>query len=306
MKDAYDLVIIGAGPAGLNAAIYAGRARMDALLIEKISPGGQVLTTDWIENYPGFPEGISGGDLVVKMQEQAEKFGIEIVSEEVTGLEFSPGSHTIILDDQRITCRTMIIATGASPNKLNVPGEERFYGKGISTCATCDAAFYRDKVVAAVGGGDTAIQEALFLTKFVQKIYLIHRRDELRATKILQERALAHEKIEFVWDSVVTEISGSTMAVEQVRVKNVKTGATQDLAVDGCFIWVGIKPNARFIGRALKTDDWGFIITDQHMKTSIPGVYAVGDVRQTPLRQVVTAVGDAAIAVHSAEEELQK
>jgi thioredoxin reductase (NADPH) len=306
MKDAYDLVIIGGGPAGLTAAIYAGRARMDALLIEMISPGGQVLTTDWIENYPGFPEGVSGGELVMKMNEQMERFGIAVESAEVSQVDFSEESHRITLEDRSIACRSMIIATGASPNKLKVPGEDTFYGKGVSTCATCDAAFYRDKVVAAVGGGDTAVQEALFLTKFVEKVYLIHRRDELRATKILQERALANEKIELVWDSVVTEIGGSGMTVDQVTVKNVKTGATRSLAVDGCFVWVGTKPNAQFIGNGLKTDDWGFIQTDQHMQTSVHGVYAVGDVRATPLRQIVTAVGDAAIAVHAAEAYLQK
>lgn len=306
MKDSYDLVIIGGGPAGLTAAIYAGRARMDALLLEMISPGGQMLTTDWIENYPGFPEGISGGELVMKMNEQMEKFGIEVASAEVTGLEFSEKAHRIDLEDRSITCGSMIIATGATPNKLNVPGEDTFYGKGVSTCATCDAAFYREKTVAAVGGGDTAVQEALFLTKFVDKVYLIHRRDELRATKILQERALANEKIEMVWDSVLTEIKGRDQTLDQITVKNVKNSETRSLAVDGCFIWVGTKPNARFINGTLETDAWGFLKADQHMQTSVPGVYAVGDVRSTPLRQVVTAVGDAAVAVHSAEDYLQK
>ncbi|MCF8107119.1 MAG: thioredoxin-disulfide reductase [Desulfohalobiaceae bacterium] len=305
MNNSYDLVIIGGGPAGLTAAIYAGRARMNALLIEKISPGGQMLTTDWIENYPGFPEGVSGGELVMKMNEQMERFGIEVESAEVTDLDLSKNPRRIILEDRTVSCRTLIIATGASPNKLGVPGEDTFYGKGVSTCATCDAAFYRDKVVAAVGGGDTAVQEALFLTKFVEKVYLIHRRDELRATKILQERALANDKIEIVWDSVVTDINGSGLTVEGLVIQNVKTKETRNLPVDGCFIWVGTTPNAQFIGNTLKTDEWGFIVTDQNMQTSVPGVYAVGDVRHTPLRQIVTAVGDAAIAVHSAEEHLQ-
>lgn len=305
MNDSYDLVIIGGGPTGLTAGIYAGRARMNALLIEKISPGGQMLTTDWIENYPGFPEGVSGGELVMKMNEQMERFGIEVESAEVTELDLAKNPRRIILEDRTVSCRTLIIATGASPNKLGVPGEDTFYGKGVSTCATCDAAFYRDKVVAAVGGGDTAVQEALFLTKFVEKVYLIHRRDELRATKILQERALANDKIEIVWDSVVTDINGSGLTVEGLVIRNVKTRETRNLPVDGCFIWVGTTPNAQFIGNTLKTDEWGFIVTDQNMQTSVPGVYAVGDVRQTPLRQIVTAVGDAAIAVHSAEEHLQ-
>ncbi|OQX63715.1 MAG: thioredoxin-disulfide reductase [Desulfococcus sp. 4484_241] len=304
-KTRYDLVIIGSGPAGLTAGIYAARAGLDAVIIEKLAPGGQVLTSDWIENYPGFPEGISGADLMMRVRQQAEKFGISIESAEVTGVDLDGPVKSVMLDSKTIECRSVIIATGASPNRLNVPGEERFFGKGISSCATCDAPFYRDKVVAAVGGGDTAVQESLFLTKFAKKVYLIHRRDKLRATKILQERALKNDKIEFVWDSVVTEIGGGLTNVEKVTVKNLKTGETKDLAVDGCFIWVGIRPNTDFLKGALETDDRGFIATSQAMETSIPGVYAAGDVRATPLRQITTAVGDAAIAVHSAEAYLE-
>ncbi|MDY6906438.1 MAG: thioredoxin-disulfide reductase [Thermodesulfobacteriota bacterium] len=301
----YDLIIIGAGPAGLTAGIYAARARLNALLIEKVVPGGQVLVSDWIENYPGFPEGISGTDLVMKMSEQAQHFGIPIESEEVTGLDLDGDVKKIHLGDRTLTTRAIIIATGASPNKLNVPGEDRFFGKGISSCATCDAPLYRDKVLAAVGGGDTAVQEAIFLTKFARKVYLIHRRKQFRATRILQERALANDKIEILWDSMVTEIGGGFTNVEKVTVKNVKTGDIQDLPVDGCFIWVGIHPNAGFVGNALEADENGFIITDQQMQTSVPGVFAAGDVRKTPLRQIATSVGDAAIAVHTAEAYIE-
>jgi thioredoxin reductase (NADPH) len=301
----YDLVIIGGGPAGLTAGLYAARARMKVILLEKVTPGGQILVTDWIENYPGFPEGVSGIELVQRMTEQAKRFDLEIESAEVASLDLSQPVKKIVLSDGKtLTTHTMIIATGASPNELGVPGESRFSGKGVSFCGTCDGPFFKGKVVAAVGGGDTAVQESIYLTKFVEKVYLIHRRDEFRATKILQERALANNKIEVVWDSVVTEISG-LFNVEKVTVQNVKSGAKKDLAVAGCFIWVGTKPNTSFVGDAVKVNDWGFITADLQMQTSVPGVFAVGDVRNTPLRQVVTAVGDAAIAVASAEHYLE-
>ncbi|MEW6080117.1 MAG: thioredoxin-disulfide reductase [Thermodesulfobacteriota bacterium] len=300
----HDLIIIGGGPAGLTAGIYAARARMNAVLLEKVTPGGQVLATDWVENYPGFPEGISGVDLMMRMSEQAANLKVAIESAEVSSVDFSGEVKKIVTENGPLTCRAVIIATGASPNRLGVPGEDRFYGRGISFCATCDAPFYRDKTVAAVGGGDTAVQESIYLTKFAKKVYLIHRRDQLRAAKILQERALANDRIEFVWDSVVTAVGGGLTNVESVTVKNVKTGQTRDLAVNGCFVWVGIKPNAEFIGNTVKTNDGGFIVTDLEMKTSVPGVFAAGDVRVTPLRQIATAVGDAAIAVRSAEHYL--
>ncbi|MFP4446239.1 MAG: thioredoxin-disulfide reductase [Desulfosudaceae bacterium] len=301
----YDLIIIGGGPAGLTAAIYAARSRLKAVLLEKITPGGQVLTTDWLENYPGFPEGISGADLMMKMSEQAANLGAAIESAEITAVDFSTTPKKIMAGDTVYTARAVIIAAGASPNPLGVPGEERFFGRGISTCATCDAPFYKDKVVAAVGGGNTAVQESLYLTRFASKVYLIHRRDELRATKILQERALANDKIEILWDTVVTEIGGGFTHVENIGLKNVKTGETRQLPVDGCFIWVGIQPNAGFLGQAVDRNEGGFVITDQAMQTSVPGVFAAGDVRATPLRQVSTAVGDAATAVHAAEHYLQ-
>lgn len=302
----YDLVIIGGGPAGLTAGLYAARARLNVVLLEKLMPGGQVASTDWIENYPGFPEGLSGADLVMKMTEQAKRFDLSIESREVQKMDLSGPVKKIDLGDKSITTRAVIIATGASPRKLGIPGEDMFYGKGVSFCGTCDAPFYRDQVVAAVGGGDTAVQESIYLTKFVKKVYLIHRRDELRASKILQERAFANDKIEMVWDSVVTSINGALTNVGSVTVKNVKTGETRELKVDGCFIWVGITPNTAFLPEVVNLDDRGFIVTDQKRETSVPGVFAAGDVRNTPLRQVVTAVGDGAIAAVEAEHYIEK
>ena len=300
----YDLVIIGGGPAGLTAGLYAARARLNVILLEKVVPGGQVFTTDWVENYPGFPEGISGPDLVQKMTAQVQKFDLKIETNAVVSMDLSEPIKKITLSDRVITTHAIIIASGASPKKLGVPGEDTFYGKGVSACATCDGPFFKDSVVAAVGGGDTAVQESLFLTKFAKKVYLIHRRDQLRAEAILQERALANEKIEFLWDSVLTGIKGLT-DVEKISVQNLKTGDTKEIAVEGCFIWVGILPNAEFLPEVVELDQYGFIIVDTNMQTSVAGVYAAGDVRSTPLRQIATAVGDAAIAAFSAEHYLQ-
>ncbi|MCP3921965.1 MAG: thioredoxin-disulfide reductase [Desulfobacterales bacterium] len=301
-KTDYDLVIIGGGPAGLTAGMYAARARLNVVLIEMAAPGGQVLVTDWVENYPGFPEGITGFDLVDKMAEQAKKFDLEIITDEVMSLDTSNPVKKIKLSEKEITCHAVIITTGASPKKLGVPGESNFFGKGISFCATCDAPFFKEKTVVAVGGGDTAVQEAVFLTKFVNKVYLVHRRDELRATKILQERAFANDKIEFVWDSVVTGFEG-LFGIDGVNVKNLKTNEEKKIAADGCFIWVGIDPNTTWLGDSVETE-YGFIVVNDHMETSVPGVFAAGDVRKTPLKQIVTAVGDSAIAAVSAEHYL--
>ncbi|MEA1947941.1 MAG: thioredoxin-disulfide reductase [Thermodesulfobacteriota bacterium] len=300
----YELVIIGGGPAGLTAGLYAARGGLNVILIEKIVPGGQVMISDWIENYPGFPEGLSGPDLVQKMTEQVKRFDLNIENNEVVSVDFSEPVKQITLNDKTITSHTIIIATGASPKKLGVPGEDIFYGKGISSCATCDGPFFKDSVVAAVGGGDTAVQESLFLTKFVKKVYLIHRRDKLRAAAILQKRALANEKIEMIWDSVLTDISGLT-TVENITVQNVKTGDKTQLSVDGCFVWVGTIPNTQFLANSVKLDEHGFIIAGLDAETSVPGVFAAGDVRNTPLRQIATAVGDGAIAAISAENYIE-
>ncbi len=306
MKKAdYDLVIIGGGPAGLTAGIYASRARLNVLLLEKVAPGGQVLVSDWIENYPGFPSGSSGFDLVNKMIEQAKQFGLVIESGQVLSLDVSETVKKVELNEKTITTLSIIIATGASPRKLGVPGEDMFIGKGVSFCATCDGPFFKDSVVAAVGGGDTAVQESIYLTKFAKKVYLIHRRDELRATKILQERVMANDKIEILWDTVLTGIGGGLTNVEKVNVKNLKTDEEKEIPVSGCFIWVGTFPNTSFLKDSVKVDKYGFIIVNQNMETSAPGVFAAGDVRNTPLRQIVTAVGDAAIAAVSAEHYIE-
>jgi len=298
-----DLVIIGAGPAGLTAGLYAARARMDVLLLEKAVPGGQIIVTDWIENYPGFPEGISGFDLAEKMKNQSEEMGLKIDTAEVKSLHLGTDVKEVVLADRTIKTKSLIIASGASPKKLGI-GEDRYMGKGISFCATCDAPFFKDKTVVAIGGGDTAVQESIYLTKFAKKVYLVHRRNELRATKILQERAFANDKIEMVWDTVATGVDGF-FGIEGVHVKNVKTGEEKTLPANGCFIWVGTLPNAQFIGDNIATDAYGFIRADARMETSVPGVFAAGDVRDTPLRQVSTAVGDGAIAAVSAEHYIE-
>jgi len=303
-KTDFDLIIIGGGPAGLTAGIYAARARLNVVLIEKIAPGGQILVTDLIENYPGFPGGITGVDLVAKMTEQADQFGLEIITGDVISIDFAATVKTVHLSDQSLTALSVIAATGASPRKLGVPGEDGFFGKGVSTCATCDAPFYKEKIVAAVGGGDTAVQETLFLTRFVKKVYLIHRRDELRATAILQERALADDKIEILWDTIVTGMEG-LFSLEKLSIQNVKTGEAAQLAIDGCFVWVGIKPNGIFLTDFVKCDEYGFILTDENMETSTAGIFAAGDGRSKLVRQISTAVGDGAVAAVSAEHYIE-
>jgi thioredoxin reductase (NADPH) len=276
---------------------------MNVLLLEKAVPGGQILVTDWIENYSGFPEGISGFDLSEKMKIQAEELGLKIETAEVHSLNLAGKVKEIILKDRSITSKSLIIASGASPRKLGI-GEDKFIGKGISFCATCDAPFFKDKTVVAIGGGDTAVQEAVFLTKFAKKVYLVHRRDKFRAEKILQERAFENDKIEIIWDSVATGVEG-LFGVESVKIKNVKTNEEKTLKADGCFIWVGILPNTSFLNESLKTDETGFIQADKNMQASVPGVFAVGDVRDTPLRQIATAVGDGATAAVSAEHFIE-
>jgi thioredoxin reductase (NADPH) len=299
----YDLLIIGGGPAGLTAALYAARARIRTALIEKVMPGGQMVTTDRIENYPGFPEGIGGPDLSRHMADQVQGLGVPMISDAVAALDVSGQVKTLRLIDQRLTARAVIIASGASPKRLGVPGEAELFGKGISSCATCDGPFYTGKVVAAVGGGDTAVQESAFLARFARKIYLIHRRDRFRADRILQERLSACGNVEILWDTVVTGVRGSH-GVAGVYLRHVKTGETRELAADGLFVWVGIVPNADFVAGQLRQDPWGFILTDGQMATDVPGVFAAGDVRHTPLRQISTAVGDGALAAHSAEHYL--
>lgn len=303
--NAYDVIIIGGGPAGLAAGLYAGRAKLKTLLLEQMLAGGQAATTDLIENYPGAPEGITGPELTERMEEQAKKFGVELLMAEVTDVDFSGPEKVVITGEGRYTAKAVIIATGATHKKLGCPGEEEFTGRGVSYCATCDGAFYEDLPVAVVGGGDSAVSEAIFLTKFASRVYVIHRRDALRATKVVQDKAFAEPKIEFVWNSVVEEIKGGE-TVEAVRVKNVKTGVVQDLPVSGIFVYVGLVPNTAFLAGKVKLDERGYIPVTANMETDVPGVFAAGDVTVKLLRQVVTAVGDGATAAVAAEKYIEE
>ena len=300
----HDLIIIGAGPAGLTAGLYAARGRLNTLLLEKLAPGGQILTTDWVENYPGFPEGISGFELMEKMKTQAEHFGLPIRMEEVIGLELHPEQKVVITHKERLEAKAIILTLGATPKKLDIEGEELLIGKGVSYCATCDGPFYRDQEVAVIGGGDTALEEALFLTRFASRIHLTHRRDRLRAVKLLQDRAMAEEKIEFIWDTVPVRILGESI-VEGIELKNVKTGEISRREVQGVFVFIGTQPNSDVINGIVKQDEKGFVITDEKMETSIPGVFAAGDIRSKALRQVSTAVGDGANAAFFAERFIE-
>ena len=297
-----DLIIIGAGPAGFTAAIYALRAKLDTLMLEKTGPGGQIALSDVVENWPGQP-GISGIDLMQKFEDHARMFGLEMESSEVTAIKDHGDYKLIETSDGDYEARAVIVCAGARPRKLGVPGENEFTGRGVSYCATCDGFFFRNKNVVTVGGGDTAVKESIFLTKMVNQVSLVHRRDTLRAEKIIQEKALASPKINFHWDSVVTAIKGDKK-VESVSLKNVKTGEESEVAADGVFIFVGINPNTDFINIVAK-DAAGFIIANERMETSVPGIFAAGDCRVTPLRQVATAVGDAAIAAYSAEGHIE-
>ncbi|MBW1990911.1 MAG: thioredoxin-disulfide reductase [Deltaproteobacteria bacterium] len=301
----YEVIIIGGGPAGLTAGLYAGRARLQALLVEKLIHGGQMMTTDLIENYSGFPEGISGPELSDRMRQQAERFGLEIVTGEVKALEPGDGGHAVVLEDRTLKAGAVIIATGARYRRLGVPGEETFTGKGVSFCATCDGALYRDQEIAMIGGGDSALSETLFLARFAKKIHLIHRRDEFRGAKYLQERVLGLDQVQVHWNTVVEEFQGDDLGLQALRIKNVKSGGIAVLPVAGAFVAIGISPNTEWLKGLLPLDRGGFILTDENMATQIPGIFAVGDVRAKKLRQIATAVGDGATAAISAEHYLQ-
>ncbi|URA09320.1 thioredoxin-disulfide reductase [Thermospira aquatica] len=303
-SDIYDVIIIGSGPAGMAAAIYTGRSLLKTLMLEKIGSGGQAALTELIENYPGFPHGINGYELSQKMEEQAKNFGTSFDYAEVQKVtQDETGIFHVFTESREFLSKTVIIATGASPKKLGVPGEEKFIGRGISFCATCDASFYKDKVVAVVGGGDSAVEEGMYLTKFAKKVYLIHRRDQLRAAKIVQKRAFQTPGMEFIWDTVVEEIKGENF-VEALKLKNVKTNETSWLEVNGVFLYIGLLPNTNFI-EGVEKDEQGYIITDEMMRTNIPGLFAAGDCRHTPLRQVITAASDGAIAAYAVEKYLE-
>jgi len=303
MNKEFDVAIIGAGPGGVSAAIYASRGGLKTVVFEKGLIGGQIVLTADVENYPGFEENMSGFDVMDKMRKQADKFGTVFKAEEVKEIE--PEKKIVKTANETYGVKAIIMATGANPRKLNVTGEARLTGRGVSYCATCDGALYRGKTVAIVGGGDSAVEEALFLTKFAEKVYIIHRRDELRAVKIIQERAFANEKIEVIWDSVIEEIEGEQF-VENVKLKNVKTNTISDLKLDGIFVYVGINPNSTLIKDFVEMDEAGFVITNAEMLTNIDGIFAVGDLVQKVLRQVVTAAADGAIAAFVAEKWIEE
>jgi len=288
----------------LTAGLYAARARLNVVLLERLAPGGQVLNTDWVENYPGFPDGISGFELVERMKTQAENFDLPIHLEEVMGLEFSAEKKTVITDKGQREAKALIIATGATPKKLGIEGEALLTGKGVSYCATCDGPFYKDQDVVVIGGGDTALEEAIFLTRFASTIHVAHRRDELRAVKLLQDRAMAQEKIKFIWDTIPLKILGEN-GVEGIELKNVKTGEISRKEAQGVFIFIGTEPNADLINGMVKQDENGFVITDDKMETSVPGVFAAGDIRAKPWRQISTAVGEGATASFYAEKYVE-
>jgi thioredoxin reductase (NADPH) len=296
-----ELIIVGSGPAGFTAGIYAGRAQLAPLLITGSAPGGQMALTSEIENYPGFPQGLSGQELTQLMQQQVERFGTRVQMDEVTAVDLSahPFKATAYGDEHET--KTLVIATGTSPRKLGVPGEAEFTGRGVSYCATCDGFFFQDRQVVVVGGGDSALEEAIFLTKFATQVHVVHRRDRLRAEKVFQERAFRNEKIKFVWDTVVTDILGDGR-VTGVRLKNVKTEEEFTMEADGIFIYVGTIPNTGFLAGQLELDERGYIVTDRRCHTSVPGVFAAGDVQERVLKQVSTAVGSGAMAAMEAEK----
>jgi len=310
MNKIYDLVIIGAGPAGLSAGLYGARSKMDVLILEREKNGGQIVTTSDVANYPGSIREATGPSLIARMVEQCQEFGAKIEKGTVEKVDLKGKIKKLYIKDGReISAKSVIIATGAYPRRLNVPGEKEFTGKGVSYCATCDADFFTDMEIYCVGGGDTAVEEALFLTKFASKVTIVHRRDELRATKSIQEKAFKNEKIDFLWDSTIDEIRGDGI-VEEMVVKNTKTGektvikAPEEFGTFGIFVFVGYIPNTEIFKDEIELNDKGYIETCQNLKTCVPGVYAAGDIREKSLRQVITAASDGAIAAIQAEKHI--
>ncbi len=296
----YDIVIIGAGPAGCAAGIYASRAKLKTLLIERLTPGGKLLNYEKVENYPGFPEPIGAFELAQRFSEHVDRYGVERLNEEVTGLDVSSPVKIVKTGSGEIKCKTIVIASGATPKALGVSGEKEFEGRGVSYCAVCDAPFFKKQDVAVVGGGDTAVEEAVYLTRFANRVYLVHRRDKLRAAKSLQDRAFENDKISFVWNSVVKEIKGTDSGVDEIVLYNRAEDKEFSIPVQGIFVFVGFSPNTSFVPAAIGLDENGFVVTDEEMQTSVMGVFAAGDVRSKHLRQIVTAVSDGAIAAVSA------
>lgn len=299
----YQIIIIGGGPAGLAAGIYTARARVSSLLIERLAIGGQIANAEKVENYPGFPEGIDGFELTQKMHQQATGFGLETVFADVTGIEISGQQKIVKTTEGDYTAAAVIIAGGSTRQKLNVPGEQEFTGKGVSYCATCDAAFFRDQPVAVVGGGDAAITEAIHLTKFAATVTVIHRRRELRATRILQEVAFARPNIEFRWDSTIDAIEGEDF-VKRIMLNNVHSGQKSMLDLSGVFVAIGFKPDTGYLRDIVPLDNGGHVITNEKMETETAGIYAAGDIRHNSARQAITAAGDGATAAIYAEKYL--
>lgn len=309
MKTDYDLIIIGGGPAGLTAGMYASRGGLNTLLIEKNGEGGPLSITEWIENYPGFPEGVASHELMERMAKQAQRFGLKTeVFCCVTALKSENEAKRVVVDTsegvKEISSKAIVIATGSSPRRLEIPGEKEFTGKGVSYCATCDGPLFKDKRLLLIGGGNAAVEEALFLARFASKVTVVHRRDKLRADKILQDRAFTNEKIDFLWNSELKEIQG-TKIVERVVIQNNKTGQTKTVEADGIFVYVGNVPNTDFAQGTLQLDENGYIIANENLQTSVEGIFAAGDVRKSRLRQIATAVGDGALAAVMAERYLE-
>jgi thioredoxin reductase (NADPH) len=297
----HDVIIVGGGPAGFTAALYCARANLDTLLIERMFSGGQMATTDKLENYPGFEEPISGSDLALHMENQARRFGAKVANDNVVELNLEGNVKSVKSSNNLYQGKTVILCMGAIPKEMGLPKENEFRGAGVSYCATCDGSFYRNKKVAVIGGGDTAVEDAIYLSRLCSKVYLIHRRDSLRATKTLQDELFNNKNIEFVRDSVVEEINGE-FGVEAVTIKNVKTNENSNIEVDGVFVAIGTTPSIELISGKLELSKAGYIVTDEKMQTSIPGVFASGDIREKVLRQVITAASDGAVAAFMAEK----
>lgn len=302
-QNIYDVVIIGGGPGGYTAALYAARANLTVLLLEKLTPGGQMGTTDVIDNYPGFPEGINGFELAMQMKQGAERFGVETKLSEVLSVDLKGAVKQIRTADGTYQAKTVVLASGAHPRELGLAGERELRGRGVSYCATCDGMFYRGKTVVVVGGGNTAAADVLYLSKLGKKVYLVHRRDTLRASKVYLDPLQKAENVEFVWDSEVQEILQDGK-IQGVLVRNKKSGEKTEFSCDGLFVAVGYLPNTGLFRSQVETDEAGYVLADETTRTSLPGVYAVGDLRRKPLRQVVTAAADGAVAAHFIEEYL--